>query len=612
MSALVEEKSAKLKIGDDCPICCEPYTGTVRQPIECKACDHVACKNCVKTYLLQIAVPKCMKCNVQWTDEFCIDVLGNFMNTKHRKYIKTLLFDMEKARFPETMPAVECHLSYKKSEKDLMKINSIIEEARRTLNQLHDEKNRIINEQRNLKYGKKKGFKTKKFIRACPVNSCEGFLSTAWKCGVCETWACSKCFEIIGADKNVDHVCNEDTLKSAQMIKEETKPCPSCSAAIYKIEGCDQMWCTQCKVAFSWRTGLKVIGTIHNPHYYQWMKENKDNVMQPGAEICGGLPGVVLWRNIIATMKNKEFNAIASLFIHRNTFFRRFAFHSNPLFHVRHGYDPTSEELYLRTDDGKITIKGKYYYKIPDKELEALRDNNNRPVETNSPYVLTCPPSIVKVTCIINNIYNLLQEMQHFDNVELDDQRRRCQLQDDNQDLRIKFIIKETTEKNMKTQLIRRNRKHKKETKILQIYELFSQVGGECCRNMSNDNRLENMIENWTKLERVRKYCNLELLKISTTFNQVVPLIDKRFRKCSLNINHINGHKTKEGKEKYSNKEEYIDHILNHNNLIYSCSNLLSTKPLKHVDIYDIQKDDIDLAHIYIKACIWKRHNHRF
>jgi hypothetical protein len=639
MSSLVKEKPAKLKIGGECPICCEPYTGTVREPIECKACDHVACKNCVKTYLLQISEPKCMQCNVQWTDEFCNHVLGSFMNTKHRKYMKTLLFEMEKARFPETMPAVETHLAYKKATEDLIHINSIIDDARRALNQLHDEKNRLLNVSRNLKYGKKKPEATKKFIRACPVNDCEGFLSTAWKCGVCETWACSKCFEIIGKDKNVEHVCNEDTLKSAQMIKNETKPCPSCSAAIYKIEGCDQMWCTQCKVAFSWRTGLKVTGTIHNPHYYQWMKENKDNVMQPGAQICGGLPGLTLWRNVISTIKsttpmNELFSDMGSLFIHRNTFFRRFVFHSNPLCHVRHGYDPDKKQLYLRVspihtpasfnrnNNSTISvIPKKYYYQLPKEEWEnMLNDDNNkhRTINRASPYVLMVPPSIVKLTCIIGNIHNLLQSINHFDNVELYDQRQKCQLQQDNQDLRIKFIIKETTEKNMKIQLMKRKRKHKKENKILQIYELFSQVTGECCRNIVNQKTIETMITNWEKIERVRKYCNFELLKISETFNQVVPLITLAFRHFRLNS------KTKEnpaqgewgsskgwteGGIKYLNKEDYINRKLYHDTKVYTnlSSTHISDEQLEHINIYDIQKDDIALAKAYIQACIWKR-----
>ena len=78
---------------------------------------------------------------------------------------------------------------------------------------------------------------------------------------------------------------------SAELIKQETRPCPSCGIRIYKIEGCDQMWCTGCHVAFSWRTGLRVNGPIHNPHFYQFQRQGGGAVIQnPGAQICGGLP----------------------------------------------------------------------------------------------------------------------------------------------------------------------------------------------------------------------------------------------------------------------------------------------------------------------------------
>lgn len=51
------------------------------------------------------------------------------------------------------------------------------------------------------------------------------------------------------------------------------------------------MFCTQCTVAFSWRTGTVVTnGVIHNPHYYEWMRRTRGEVpRQPGDVPCGGL-----------------------------------------------------------------------------------------------------------------------------------------------------------------------------------------------------------------------------------------------------------------------------------------------------------------------------------
>lgn len=59
------------------------------------------------------------------------------------------------------------------------------------------------------------------------------------------------------------------------------------------VRNCDQMWCTQCNVAFSWRTGAVVTnGVIHNPHYYEWLRRTRGGVPRNQGDLpCGGLPG---------------------------------------------------------------------------------------------------------------------------------------------------------------------------------------------------------------------------------------------------------------------------------------------------------------------------------
>lgn len=50
------------------------------------------------------------------------------------------------------------------------------------------------------------------------------------------------------------------------------------------------MWCTQCHVAFCWRTGAMVTnGVIHNPHYFEWVRRTRGSVPRaPGDVPCGG------------------------------------------------------------------------------------------------------------------------------------------------------------------------------------------------------------------------------------------------------------------------------------------------------------------------------------
>jgi len=116
---------------------------------------------------------------------------------------------------------------------------------------------------------------TRHFVRGCPAEECRGFLSSDWKCGLCKVESCSKCHLI--KNNTDEHTCNPDDVATATLLNKDTKPCPKCHTGIFKIDGCDQMWCTQCHTAFSWRTG-DIETKIHNPHYYEWQRRNNGGV----------------------------------------------------------------------------------------------------------------------------------------------------------------------------------------------------------------------------------------------------------------------------------------------------------------------------------------------
>lgn len=112
------------------------------------------------------------------------------------------------------------------------------------------------------------------FVMKCPAEACQGFVGTNWKCGLCEVEFCKECGDTKAAPEGQQHICNPDVLATHQALRKEAKPCPKCAAMISKIDGCDQMWCTQCQTAFSWRTGAIETSHVHNPHYFQWMRQN--------------------------------------------------------------------------------------------------------------------------------------------------------------------------------------------------------------------------------------------------------------------------------------------------------------------------------------------------
>ncbi len=155
----------------------------------------------------------------------------------------------------------------------------------RAVNLLNNEEDEID------ELGEVKSKKARVFVRACPNNDCRGFLSSHWKCGLCELYTCSKCHVLKGTHinkENDDHTCNPDDVLTATLLKKDSKPCPKCAAQIFKISGCDQMWCTICSTAFSWKTGLLITnGIIHNPHYYEWMRRTGVTERNPLEIRCG-------------------------------------------------------------------------------------------------------------------------------------------------------------------------------------------------------------------------------------------------------------------------------------------------------------------------------------
>ena len=111
--------------------------------------------------------------------------------------------------------------------------------------------------------------------RTCSDSNCRGLLSTQWKCATCEKYTCKECLVLKDTREDNGHVCKMEDVETAKLLASDTKPCPKCRVPIYKIMGCDQMWCTECHTGFSWRTG-NIETRIHNPHFYEYQRERNN------------------------------------------------------------------------------------------------------------------------------------------------------------------------------------------------------------------------------------------------------------------------------------------------------------------------------------------------
>jgi hypothetical protein len=250
-----------------CIICAEDFTGSKRVPVICEFCEFTACSTCCQHYIIDQESSICMNtdCKKEWSRKFVVNTFPTTWVSKGWKNMNAQVgVDKEKALFPATMGVIA----------ELKAKNALKAE----IEQLKEQQYAIMRKKWNLEVQLRNGGdviteKTVSNGRRCPDPECRGYLSTQWKCGLCEKWACHECHIIKGDTRDADHTCDPDTLATAQLLSRDTKPCPKCSTPIHKIEGCDQMWCTQCHTGFSWRRGT-IENRVHNPHYYEWQRQN--------------------------------------------------------------------------------------------------------------------------------------------------------------------------------------------------------------------------------------------------------------------------------------------------------------------------------------------------
>jgi hypothetical protein len=282
----------------ECSVCCEPYNNSTRARIVCDYtdCQYNACRGCVQQYLLSTAEnPHCMACKNAWNQRTVeLKLQKSFMANTYMKHRRNLLLERELSKLPEAMEAANTYQQCKEHEDAIelltREIRKLDHDRAQLLNKIATHKHTIT----DIKRGgtPKDGSEKRKFIMPCSSADCRGYLSTQYKCDICKLYTCKDCFETIGYTKEDEHECDENNVKSATSIKEQTRPCPTCGVRIYKITGCDQMWCTECRTAFSWETGVKDTGNIHNPHFHQYQRSiNNGNAPRtPGDVVCGGVP----------------------------------------------------------------------------------------------------------------------------------------------------------------------------------------------------------------------------------------------------------------------------------------------------------------------------------
>jgi hypothetical protein len=216
--------------------------------------------------------------------------------TKLRKYRDQLDQKYEQIRKDRTGPLLEFRNSL-----EPMPIQEAIDQYRKLVTdieiideQLQDERVEVTDSIRKIEQSNQPAART--YVLSCTKEDCKGMLSSEGKnahgnyvCSICDATTCHECR--MGIEEDV-HECDPDILETVKLMSASSKPCPSCSIPIFKISGCNQMFCTECHASFDWRTLRLNNGAVHNPHHAEWLRTNHNRPREVADVQCGREPSL--------------------------------------------------------------------------------------------------------------------------------------------------------------------------------------------------------------------------------------------------------------------------------------------------------------------------------
>jgi hypothetical protein len=437
----------------------------------------------------------CMHCKAQLSEEFVVENVER--TPEYLEHRGALLFSKEQARMPQTQAATKTYLEAKAAMKPLHKLMCINLEHMRQTFEKYQKRRDMDNRKAELKPIETLEFtlshefqrlkrivesfgltadatedKPAVFVKACIAASCHGFLSEDFKCALCSLEVCKDCHEPITAGHN----CDKETVASVKALLSESKPCPSCSAAISKVDGCDQMWCTQCHTTFSWRTGMKETGKTHNPHYYEWMRRS-------GIPIPRAVPGC-------APARFPTYQGI----------YNRFSAETKKQWELLHK---------------GLTLYKNFHAKYP--KHASLLAGHIKPPELKT--VLDPLPSLPYYFKALTAIWSLLSDKRykanHFRPADMEEEFRK---------LRVKYMANELNADQFKVVLLNKEFEELSNRNLYSIHTMtFAAAADVFAEWRLGDQTLAGCHDTYSQLQRLLTYTNECLTKHDAVFGQTQP-----------------------------------------------------------------------------------------
>lgn len=339
-------------MADTCSICVDTFNNSVRKKVTCDNCKIDICTKCIKKFLAEnVQEPNCMNCREVYTKSF---MDRNFSYTYRKTVLKNVRLNVLVAREKQIMPELmhradaykqlrECETKQRELSKQIdalevkldkvytsrgrldellnnnvvnvdtvdtkisdefmksitdsiintTKVQGELEMELNALEMSYDENWEHIRQlNKTYRYG---GIQKIESVMNCLRTDCKGFLDNDYKCGICHIKVCKDCHEELIEEEM--HTCKQENVESVKAIQAETRPCPTCKTRVFKLEGCDQMFCVQCHTGFSWNTGMIERGRLHNPHYFEWLRSKRQQMPREIGDVpCGGLPSWFMLR----------------------------------------------------------------------------------------------------------------------------------------------------------------------------------------------------------------------------------------------------------------------------------------------------------------------------
>ena len=297
--------------GLNCSVCTETFNTTARGRVECPQCKKDACRACYRRYLTsRFQEPCCMHCSVAFKMEHIHDSFPRtFWTNDYKKHREKTLFSLEMSQCAATLPYLQMVADHDIASAELRTCHREIAEITKVLKQKKSQERAL---QTCVQAA---AINTRLVVKPsahnchvpCSTPQCRGFVTKDTpNCACCNQSTCHSCHQSVEnptlgkhgheTPEPTGHVCSEDNIATVLELRRNAKQCPECRVYISKVDGCDQMFCVSCHTAFSWNTGLRINGPIHNPHYFE-VRARLGNV-GPAATNQANLHGRVMFPGI--------------------------------------------------------------------------------------------------------------------------------------------------------------------------------------------------------------------------------------------------------------------------------------------------------------------------